>query len=739
MSDVKGFDITIGLDTSEVSKQLRSFKSSLKETQKELKNVAADLKLDPKNITALTQKSKLLRDAVKNVSSQLSIQQRELKEAEKLLRNGALEGGEAAFDALQKKVNATKEQLAYFNFELGRTQDRIQSVKNEKWQSIGDLGNALNSVSKKVTALVAALTALVGVGIKSLTTLSDAAATANMTAEEYQKLAYAASMLGVDSTQAIKGIQKTATVMASLSSGTGANYEKLLKKIGLSYKDIQDLSPEDAFKAISDALKGCEDSTTALYVAQQLFGTELANKILPLIMAGSDAITELEDSATVASNESVQDAKKISASIQRVKSAFLTLAGSIASYVEPIVEKATAWVETNVIPTLQKIVDNFFSLDESTQKMIVGIVAVLAAAGPLLITIGKIGKGISSIVSIFSKGKIGVILAVITAIIAAVIKLYKENEDFRNGINKLFSTLKEKLSPIISKIGQMLERLSPVIGKILEAIGEIVSIIVDVITPIAGTFLEVIGEIVSIVAELAENILPIFVPILKVIGAVLKVIGEVIKVIWKILEPIFNLLKKLFTKLEEWLQESGFLDWLQDVCGWFQQLGSWIENGIGKIVDFFSKVDEGTGKTGFQQWLDSIVDGFKGFASWCVQATADLLEFLGIVKKANGEEVSFEELSPESQEAILAMMKIVEEVVREMEEHKFDPFYWFKNGGFPIPSFGGGGASSIPPVASVPSTTNNSTTNNVYNVTINTTASEMSIKEIDAALGGAIK
>ena len=778
MSDVKGFDIKIGLDTSEVSQKLKGFQSQLKSTQNELKNISSNLKLNPKSITDLTQKSRLLKDAIKNVAAQLSLQEKELQKAKKLLDSGMLEGGQAAFDALQNRVNKTKESLGYFNSELERTQQRLEYVKKEKWQAVGDLGTSLSSLTKVIAGLAAAFVGFVSASVHSLSALSDSAAQAGMTAEEYQRLGVAANTLGVKTEDAAKGVTKVNSVMASLLTGTGANYEKLLNRIGLSYRDLEKLSPEDAFKAISDALKNCEDSTTALYVAQQIFGAELATKIMPLIMAGSEAIDELEGSATVASNESVDSAKKISGAINRVKTAFIALAGNIASYVEPIVEKATSWIQTNVLPTLQRVVDAFFSMDEGTQKMIVTVVGIIAALGPLLIMIGKIGTGTSSIFKIFKSGKVGLIVAAVVALAAALIKLYRENEDFRQSVQKLFGVLKGFLSNIMPKIKETFDRLMPVLNQLFTILGELITDILDALTPIVQELLEIIADkILPVILELVEDLLPIIAPILKLVAEVIKIIAGVLQVIWKILEPIVQLLGFLFQKLGEWLEESGFGEWLQSICDGLSTFCGWIGQGIDAVKKWFGMLDDGSEKSGFQSWIE-------GISNWFVELVANILKAIDTIKAffaAMGEATSqgFENFGNGWNDFWSNFGNGWNNFwgnVGNGIANGWDAFTdWLSSwtGGWKKGATGGvvkgatpmivgeAGAEAIMPlerntgwlskmaamiaqampayIAQTPAIASGGSTSNTYNVTINTTASSMSIREIDEALGGVIK
>ena len=63
-SRIKGITVEIGGDTTGLDKALKSVNSSIKTTQSGLKDVSKLLRLDPTNTELLTQKQKLLKDAI---------------------------------------------------------------------------------------------------------------------------------------------------------------------------------------------------------------------------------------------------------------------------------------------------------------------------------------------------------------------------------------------------------------------------------------------------------------------------------------------------------------------------------------------------------------------------------------------------------------------------------------------------------------------------------------------------
>ena len=61
---IKGITVEIGGDTTGLDKALKGVNNSIRTTQSSLRDVNRLLKLDPKNTTLLSQKQKLLKDAI---------------------------------------------------------------------------------------------------------------------------------------------------------------------------------------------------------------------------------------------------------------------------------------------------------------------------------------------------------------------------------------------------------------------------------------------------------------------------------------------------------------------------------------------------------------------------------------------------------------------------------------------------------------------------------------------------
>lgn len=99
---IKGLTIEIGGDTKKLQDSLKGVNSVIKTTQSSLKEVEKLLKLDPKNTELLSQKQKLLNQAVEQTEDKLKALKEASANANKALEEGTMTREQ--YDALQREI-----------------------------------------------------------------------------------------------------------------------------------------------------------------------------------------------------------------------------------------------------------------------------------------------------------------------------------------------------------------------------------------------------------------------------------------------------------------------------------------------------------------------------------------------------------------------------------------------------------------------------------------------------------
>ncbi len=196
-SRIKGITIEIGGDTTGLDKALQKVQSSLRSTQSSLKDVNKLLKLDPSNTELLTQKQRLLKDAISSTKEKLDALKQAQVQAKEQLENGTL--GQDKYDALQREIVETEQELRRLQEEAATTSTALAKIE-EVGGKLESVGNSIAGVGKKVSV---ASTAVTGLGIAAVKTAADfdsamsqVAAVSGATGDELQALRDKAREMG---------------------------------------------------------------------------------------------------------------------------------------------------------------------------------------------------------------------------------------------------------------------------------------------------------------------------------------------------------------------------------------------------------------------------------------------------------------------------------------------------------------------------------------------------------------
>lgn len=230
-----------------------------------------------------------------------------------------------------------------------------------------------------------------------------------------------------------------------------------------------------------------------------------------------------------------------------LKSALEGLAISFGQLLMPAVKNIVSW--------LQKFVDWLNSMDEGTKKVIMTIALVAAALGPVLIVVGKVISAVGTIMTIVPKisgaitavktafaalnvtmlaNPIVLIIAAITALVAAFIYLWNTNEGFR----QFWIELRENVKQVAITVWNAIKAFFQAVWDAIKAIFETVF---GVIKTIITTVWEAIKGIFTTVFEVIKTIVTTYFNIYKtIIQTVLTVIQTVITTVWNTIKTVIT-------------------------------------------------------------------------------------------------------------------------------------------------------------------------------------------------------
>ena len=164
---IKGITVEIGGDTTGLDKALKTVNTSIRSTQSALKDVNRLSKLDPSNTELLSQKQRLLKDAIAATKEKLDSLKVAQEQAKQQLENGEL--GQDKYDALQREIVETEEELRRLQQEAATTNTALSKidVAGKKMETVG---NSIAGAGKKMMGVT---TVIGGVGVAAVKTAAD--------------------------------------------------------------------------------------------------------------------------------------------------------------------------------------------------------------------------------------------------------------------------------------------------------------------------------------------------------------------------------------------------------------------------------------------------------------------------------------------------------------------------------------------------------------------------------------
>lgn len=408
---LRGITIEIGGDTKPLSEALEGVNKQSKHLQSELKDVERLLKLDPKNVELLTQRKKLLAEAVQSSADRLATLETAQKQAAQAFAEGKI--GAEQYRAIQREVIEATSRLRTLQDQLADVNDRWKHAAERVkgfGQSVGRAGTALTPLS---AAAGAALTGLVGMTVKSaqaadnINTLSKQT---GLSVEEIQKFQYASARIDVP-------LGTLTSSMARLTRGMGAASEQIkagketltgaalaFDKLGVEVTNADGSlrSNQDVLQDVITALAAKTNATERDALAMEIFGRS-AQDLNPLILGGADALRTMGDEATalglVLSQDTLDGLNAIDDELEKTKAQLaatgMVVAATIGAIVLPLLQRLAEFV--------QGVAARFREMDEGQARVIVTALAVVAGLAPVLIILGKVATAIGAIIALVPK------------------------------------------------------------------------------------------------------------------------------------------------------------------------------------------------------------------------------------------------------------------------------------------------------------------------------------------------
>jgi TP901 family phage tail tape measure protein len=377
-----------------------------------------------------------------------------------------------------------------------------------------------------------------------------------------------AEAIGLMANAGIKSSQAGTALRTIMNNLTG---EVKLSGSALGEVQIATTNADGSMRDLSDILADCRSAfgqmteSEKAQAAETLVGKNAMSGFLALMNAAPADIDKL----STAINNCNGTSEKMAATMQDnltgqltiLKSQLEELAISFGELLMPAIRQIVSWV--------QSFVDKLNSMDET----IITIALMAAAIGPVLIVIGKVISAVGTIMTVVPKvagvintvktafaalnttmlaNPIVLIIAAITALVAAFIYLWNTNEDFRQFWIDLWENIKEVAIAVWETIKAFFaaawEAISSTAQTIWNGIKDFFSGLWESIKTVFSTVLEVINTIITTYFNVYKTIITTVFNAIKTIvttvwNAVKTVITTVVAAIQTFISTTFNAIK----------------------------------------------------------------------------------------------------------------------------------------------------------------------------------------------------
>ncbi len=563
------------------------------------------------------------------------------------------------------QLGVKTENIMAFTETMVRLGDSTNIAAGDAATAIAQLYNVMGSDINTVGQFGAALVAL---GNNAATSENDIMNMASRIASsgkqvgltEQQVLALATSLASVG-LEAEGGGSAISAVITEIDKSIALNSDSLktwANVAGMSVKEFKQLWQNDAMTAIQAVTKGMGDAKAGgqnlNVILDDLGVTSLRQTDTMKRLSGASELmsnmVQISNEAwaenTALTNESEKRYQTTAARMQQLKNTVQELCVKLGDILLPIIQ--------NVCNSLSNFANWLTGLNPTAQKVVLVVLAIVAAIGPLIIFIGKLISSIGTImtivpkvVSAFKAVKTAMvalnavmlahpIILVITAIIAAIILLWNKCEWFRNLVMGIFEGIKNAVITVWNNIKAVWDVVQPYFVTLWEGIKASLQPVIESVIGAFQAAWELIKTIWNLVqpyfAAIWDNIKIVFSVVSQVLGTYFSVAWEAIKSVWDIVVQYFSTIweniKIIFSVVG--IVIGGFFQtaWTvvktvwDAVTGYFQAIFDTIKGIFSAVTavfhgDFQGAWDAIKGIVGtWQQYFQNIWSGIKNiFAS----------------------------------------------------------------------------------------------------------------------------
>ena len=377
-----------------INDEIKSVNSNFKSAQNAANNFAKSLKIDPHNPALLKQYYSSIKDEIAACTKKIEL----MKEKQDLMVSKNGEGVAKAttqYKELDSKIAATKAKIEELN----------ASLKGSNMLSFSLLQTGLQKVAQTASKIIGTIKNIGESYAETATAISKSSKMFGVSAEEYQKQAYAWEKVTDDAEAYNTVMNATLGVVSKVSTGNQKVVTDLAN-VGLTLEDLKGKSSQETLSIITSAISqlGTEAERQAASLA--LFGNTAGVYVTQMAETSTEALqgwkNELQESG-ILTDEQVAKGAELKKTFEKIKMSIKSMTASVGEALIPLFEQFGELIK-NVAPTLTAIAKGLSAIGPAGVVAVGAFMSMMSLLPTLVATmaafkysIGDIGHAIGTL------------------------------------------------------------------------------------------------------------------------------------------------------------------------------------------------------------------------------------------------------------------------------------------------------------------------------------------------------
>lgn len=350
------------------------------------------------------------------------------------------------------------------------------------------------------------------------------------------------ALIGTLANSGIKGAQ-AGTALNAMFRDMTAKAENGAIAIGDASVEIMDANGNyrdmvDILRDVDAATQGMGDAEKAAALSST-FTADSIKGLNTILGSGVDGVDELRQSFYgcdgAASDMAGTMTDNLAGDVAAMGSAFDELKLKVNDSLGGAFRAGVQFITGKVVPALTVLIDNLPEVGAALG--VVGAAIGAMKLGSLVSGLGGIAGIVGSVAAAFNPLTIAV--GIIAAVVAAMIHLYRTNEDVRNAINSAWQAISSTVSQVAAVVGPLVMQIAATIGS---ALGEVAQTVLPLVVA-------AFNRLAALIRRLSPIVVAVFSKIASTIQACMEVIVPIVSTAWSIIKTVVsaaaNLIKTL--------------------------------------------------------------------------------------------------------------------------------------------------------------------------------------------------